>query len=52
LAKPKLTAKDEKRLAELDEKIGFLPVSENKEDNEVMEVLREAANWVKTNGKK
>lgn len=52
LSKPKLTKSDEKRLAELDEKIGFLPVSENQKENEVMQVLKEAADWVKTNGKK
>jgi ABC-type multidrug transport system ATPase subunit len=51
LSKPKLTKSDEKRLAELDEKIGFLPVSENQEDNEVMQILKEAADWVKAKAK-
>jgi predicted ATP-binding protein involved in virulence len=51
LSKPKLTKSDEKRLVELDEKIGFLPVSENPEDNEVMQILKEAADWVKAKAK-
>ena len=51
LSKPKLTKKDEKRLTELEEKIGFLPVSENGKDDEAMKIIREAADWVKTNSK-
>jgi predicted ATPase len=48
LSKPKLTKKDEARLKELDKEIGFLPVSENHEDNEAMEVIKNAADWLKT----
>ncbi|HRH43748.1 MAG TPA: AAA family ATPase [Pyrinomonadaceae bacterium] len=51
LSKPKLTKKDESRLAELEEKIGFLPISENGKDDEAMKIIREAADWVKTNSK-
>lgn len=51
LSKPKLTKKDEIRLAELEEKIGFLPISENGKDDEAMKIIREAADWVKTNSK-
>lgn len=51
LSKPKLTKKDEKRLEILNDKIGFLPVSENQDDNEAMEVIRKAANWLITEAK-
>jgi predicted ATP-binding protein involved in virulence len=51
LSKPKLTKRDEKRLEELEEEIGFLPVSESHEDNEAMEVIRDAADWLKTQAK-
>jgi predicted ATPase len=44
LSKPKLTKKDEKRLQELEEKIGFMPVSEdNPEDDKAMDIIRRAA---------
>lgn len=48
LSKPKLTKKDETRLKVLDDEIGFLPVSESHEDNEAMEIIRKAANWLIT----
>lgn len=51
LSKPKLTKKDETRLSELEEKIGFLPISENGKDDEAMKIIREAASWIKTNTK-
>ncbi|HEY0050937.1 MAG TPA: AAA family ATPase, partial [Pyrinomonadaceae bacterium] len=51
LSKSKLTKKDEKRLKELEEEIGFLPASESHEDNEAMEVIRNAADWLKTQAK-
>ncbi|MGC2238875.1 MAG: AAA family ATPase [Pyrinomonadaceae bacterium] len=44
LSKAKLTKKDEERLAELEDKIGFMPVSEdNPEDDKAMDIIRRAA---------
>ena len=43
LSKAKLTKKDEKRLSELENEIGFMPVSENPEDDKAMDIIRRAA---------
>jgi predicted ATP-binding protein involved in virulence len=43
LSKAKLTKKDEKRLTELENEIGFMPVSENVEDDKAMDIIRRAA---------
>ena len=51
LAKPKLTKKDEKRLDELEEKIGFLPVSESQADDEAMKIIHDAAQWIQSQAK-
>jgi energy-coupling factor transporter ATP-binding protein EcfA2 len=43
LAKPKLTARDRKRLGELEARIGDLPAGESAEDRRAMELIRQAA---------
>ena len=43
LSKAKLTKKDEMRLTELENEIGFMPVSENLEDDKAMDIIRRAA---------
>ena len=43
LSKAKLTKKDEKRLTELENEIGVMPVSENPEDDKAMDIIRRAA---------
>jgi hypothetical protein len=43
LAKPKLTSRDRKRLAELEAQIGDLPAGESVEDRRAMELIRRAA---------
>lgn len=51
LSKAKLTKKDEKRLQELEEKIGVLPVSENPEDDKAMDIIRRAAERLQSQAK-
>ena len=43
LAKPTLTARDRKRLGELEQNIGDLPAGESAEDRRAMELIRQAA---------
>lgn len=50
LGKAKLTAKDKKRLQELDGAIGDLPTGETPEDIEAMDIIREAAAVLKREG--
>jgi AAA domain, putative AbiEii toxin, Type IV TA system len=47
LAKPRLRAADQKRLAELREQLGNLPHGDTPEDIEAMEVIRQAAKALK-----
>jgi len=47
LSKPKLTAKDKKRLEQIGKKLDELPVAEKNEDNEAMEIIRKAAQILK-----
>ena len=50
LGKAKLTAKDRKRLKELDSAIGELPTGETPEDIEAMDIIREAAAALRQQG--
>lgn len=43
LSKAKISKKDEKRLTELEAEIGEMPVMENPEDDEAMDIIRRAA---------
>lgn len=43
LSKAKLTKADEKKLKEISEKLGSLPVMENPEDDKAMDIIRRAA---------
>jgi predicted ATP-binding protein involved in virulence len=43
LSKPKLTAKDQRELKDLEEKIGSLPTAESPEDIRAMDIIRKAA---------
>jgi predicted ATP-binding protein involved in virulence len=49
LARPALTDQDERRLAELRDKLGALPYGDTPEDIEAMEVIRRAAKALKDN---
>lgn len=51
LSKAKLSKKDEKRLAELEDNIGFMPVSENPEDDKAMDIIRRAAERLQSEAK-
>lgn len=51
LSKAKLTKKDEKRLSELENEIGFMPVSENPEDDKAMDIIRRAAQRLESQNK-
>src|ERR1044072_8501752 len=46
LSKPKLTKKDERRLKKLESEIGFLPVSEDSNEDEAMRIIKKAAEWL------
>jgi predicted ATP-binding protein involved in virulence len=48
LSKAKLTKKDEKRLTELENEIGFMPVMENPTDDKAMDIIRRAAERLQT----
>ena len=51
LSKAKLTKKDEKRLTELENEIGVMPVSENSKDDKAMDIIRRAAERLKSQNK-
>ncbi len=50
LSKPRLTTKDKARLKELEVQIGDLPTGETPQDREAMDIIRRAAELLKTNG--
>ena len=50
LSKSRLTAKDKARLKELEAQIGALPTGETPQDREAMDIIRRAAELLKTNG--
>jgi predicted ATP-binding protein involved in virulence len=51
LSKAKLSKKDEQRLQELENQIGFMPVSENPEDDKAMDIIRRAAKRLQSEAK-
>lgn len=51
LSKAKLTKKDEKRLSKLEDEIGYMPVSENPEDDKAMDIIRRAAERLESQAK-
>jgi len=51
LSKAKLTKKDEKRLKELEEEIGFMPVGETPEEDKAMDIIRRAAERLQSDAK-
>lgn len=48
LKKEKLTKEEKKRLKELEEQIDQIPTADNQRDIEAMEIIRKAANYLKT----
>lgn len=51
LMKAELTPKDEKRIQEIDNEIGWIPTAESKEDREAMAITRKTASLLEKNGK-